>query len=101
MSAAIPLIVIFVLVVLFVIFKAIDQSIAREWFSDYYTKKAFIKHFRMEAVCTHVYTELNQVRFSFSQKGTDYDITVSLSKAKELYDITQSGGIRRTLKSLK
>ncbi|UPW35443.1 hypothetical protein [Cronobacter phage Dev_CS701] len=55
----------------------------------------------MEAVCTHVYTELNQVRFSFSQKGTDYDITVSLSKAKELYDITQNGGIRRTLKSLK
>lgn len=101
MSTAIPLIIIFVSVVLFVIFKAIDQSIAREWFSDYYTKKAFIKHFRMEAVCTQVYTQLNQVRFSFSQKGTDYDITVSLSKAKELYDITQSGGIRRTLRSLK
>lgn len=71
-----------------------------EWFQDFNNRKKFTKHFMGEGVQAHVFDFANLVNFSFSHKNQYVDMTVSLKKAKKIFDLTSDGGIRVLLLEL-
>lgn len=93
-------VVIFIILVAMILFyflyKLYEWGEAREWFDDHKNARAFRKHFAGEGIQTNVQFN-DEVMITFLHKGTYYSQTIPLLKAKEFYETTQDGGIRKTL----
>lgn len=75
-----------------------EHSIANEWFSDYNNCRKFRKRISSEGVFVNIMPSLKKVNVHFSSKGVDYQKDLSFLDAKEVYDDTENGGVRKRLK---